>query len=90
MPRKKTNTMSNKKRRKTLLFLLPHQHFPKPIRHELQITCALQCYSTVREGPKKTKTGQQDMLYDYYHGVANKYPSQIKLLSEGTSFYKDF
>lgn len=29
------------------------------------------------------------MLYDFYHGVANKHPSQIKLLCEGASFHKD-
>ena len=53
------------------------------------MTCVLRCYSTVREGPQLKKTDQQQKLFEFYHGKGDKYPSQIKLLSEGTSFYKD-
>ena len=80
---------TNRRRRTTIPPLLPHQRFPKAIRDELRMTAALRCFSTLRTGAQKTQQQQQHLLYDYYHGNGNKYPSQIQLLTEGTSFYRD-
>ena len=80
---------THNRRRAALPSLLPHQRFPKAVRNELRMTAVLRCLSTLREGQKKTQTQQQQLLHDYYHGKGDKYPSQIQMLTEGTSYYKD-
>ena len=69
--------------------LLPHQRFPKQIRNELRMTCALRGYSAMRVGDGKTLLKQYEYLNRFYHGNGSKAPSQIKMLAEGMSPYSD-
>jgi hypothetical protein len=65
------------------------QPLPKQIRDELRMTCALRGYSSIRSGEGKTLKQQHDLMFQFYHGVTNKSPSQIHMLCQGVSPYCD-
>ena len=69
--------------------LLLNQTFPKEIRNELRICCALRGVSTMRQGPGLTSLNQQKYLNNFFHGESNKSSSQIRMLAEGISPYDD-
>ena len=92
MPFKQSRKPSNKpksSRRSTRPTILPHQRFPKSIRDELRMTCALRGFSAMRQGDWKTLAKQYEFLDHFYHGQATKSPSQIQMLAEGVSPYND-
>jgi hypothetical protein len=69
--------------------MLPHQRFPKSIRQELRMTCALRGFSALRQGDGKILLKQYEFLERFYHGHNNKSPSQIQMLAEGVPPYSD-
>ena len=69
--------------------LLPNQVFPKEIRNELRMCCALRGASAMRQGPGLTSLTQHKYLSNFFHGEANKAPSQIGMLAEGIAPYDD-
>jgi hypothetical protein len=80
---------TNKIRKSSQAALLPHQRFPGNIRNELRMTCVLRGYSSLREGLEMNQRQQQEALYNFYHGDGEKQPSQIQMLADGISSYKD-
>jgi hypothetical protein len=62
---------------------------PKPIRDELRMCVALRGYSTIREGDGKTLIQQHTSMQQFFHGINGSSPSQVQMLAEGTSHYKD-
>jgi hypothetical protein len=85
--RRLSNTSRQRSRSRTSLNTrLP---LPKSIRNELRMCVALRGYSSIREGTGKTIKQQRQLLYDFYHGVSGKNPSQIGMLSEGKLHYAD-
>ena len=62
---------------------------PKEVHDELRMTCALRGYSHIKCGFGKKLAQQQKELARFYHGQAPNYPSQIKLLAEGSYTYRD-
>jgi hypothetical protein len=62
---------------------------PKAIRNELRMCVALRGYSSIREGSGKTLKQQRQLLYDFFHGVTGKNPSQVRMLTEGKLHYAD-
>jgi hypothetical protein len=80
---------TNKRKSSSLSMLPAHQRFPKSIRNELRMTCALRGYSALREGDGKTLVKQYEFMNRFYHGHGNKSPSQIRMLAEGVSLYSD-
>ena len=89
MPLIKSRRISNQGRRSSQAALLPHQVFPGNIRNELRMTCVLRGFSSLREGFGKNGLAQQEALFDFYHGKGDKIPSQIQMLADGISAYKD-
>ena len=89
MPLQRSRRHTNKRKSSSLSMLPAHQRFPKPIRNELRMTCALRGYSALREGDGKTLAKQYEFMNRFYHGHGNKSPSQIRMLAEGVSPYKD-
>ena len=79
---------SNIKRQKKSS-LSKQQKLPKTIRDELRMTCVLRGLSAMRQEGQKTQVKQNDFMYDFFHGIEGKRPSQIKMVAEGTSVYKD-
>ena len=69
--------------------LLPNQVFPKEIRNELQMCCALRAASAMRQGSALTSLKQHKFLNNFFHVQPNKSPSQICMLAEGMSPYDD-
>ena len=65
--------------------LLPNQMFPKTIRDQLRMTVALRGHSSLRQGEGMSGKKQEQCLENFYHGVPNKSPSQIQMISEGLS-----
>lgn len=61
----------------------------KYVRDELRMTCALQGFSAMRQEGEKTLKKQAEFMNDFFHGVEGKRPSQIKMVAEGTSIYKE-
>ena len=84
----RSDTTSNRSRLRTLR-LLPNQILPKEVRNELRMTVALRGYSAMREGDGMSAKKQEKFLYDFFHGVTNKSPSQIQMMAEGLSPYDD-
>ena len=62
---------------------------PKAIRDELRLTCALRGFASMRQGFHNTLAEQAKIMYDFFHGVPGKQPSQLKMLAEGTGVYRD-
>jgi hypothetical protein len=81
--RRATNIIQQKKANSN------HIKVPKPIRDELQMTCALQGFSAMRQSGQKTLAKQGEFMNDFFHGVDGKGPSQLKMLAEGVGVYKD-
>ena len=79
----KNHTSTNKTKSRTSL--LPNQIFPKAIRDEIRMTVALRGCSSLRQGEGMTVKKQEQCLENFYHGVPNKSPSQIQMISEGLS-----
>ena len=63
---------------------------PKLIRDELQMTCALQGYSKIKQGEGKLLTQQHGFMHIFFHGKEPTHPSQIKLLCDGVGCYNQF
>ena len=62
---------------------------PKSIRDELRMSCALRGYSLIRCGDGKTRKQQHELMSQFYHGVPNVSPSQIRMLSQAINPYND-
>ena len=88
MHRNRSRQYSNKQRGTRPAMSL-HQHFPKSVRDELRMTCALRGFSAMREGDGKSLPKQYIFMHKFYHGDNNKAPSQIRMLAEGMSPYND-
>jgi hypothetical protein len=88
MPKSKRAKASNIRRKKKDM-LSKTVKMPKAIRDELRMTCVLRGFSLMRQGFEQTGAVQADTMNDFFHGVNGQRPSQIKMLAEGTSVYKD-
>ena len=51
--------------------------------------CALHGYSNIHEGDGKTLAQQHSSMQQLFHGINGSSPSQVQMLAEGTSHYKD-
>ena len=80
---------ANKIKRQKLSSLSQKTKLPKNLRDELRMTCVLRGYSALREEGQMAQTKQQDFIYDFFHGIDGKGPSQIKMVAEGLSSCKD-
>ena len=61
----------------------------KAIRNKLRMCVALREYSSIHEGGSKTLKQQHQLLYDFYHDVTGKNPSQVCMLTEEKLHYAD-
>ena len=78
--------MSGKKKRAKII---KPRALPKYICQELRMTCALRSYSDMKCGKAKRLTEQYSAMSKFYHGRPPTFPSQIQLLSEGHSIYRE-
>ena len=79
---------SNRNRRRSNILSM-QQPLPKIVRDELRMCTALRGYSQIRLGEGKTLVQQHNAMETFFHGREGSAPSQIQMLAEGTSVYKD-
>ena len=63
---------------------------PREIRNELKMTVALKGFAQMREGKGKKVQDQLIWMERFFHGKKPTFPSQLKLLCNGSSAYEDF
>ena len=62
---------------------------PRYVRGELRMACAMRGFSDLKSGKPRRLNEQYAYMARFFHGSPPNYPSQIKLLSEGRSAYRD-
>ena len=65
------------------------KRLPRYIRGELRMACAMRGFSDLKSGKPRRPNDQYSYMARFFHGSPPNYPSQIKLLSEGRSLYRD-
>ena len=63
---------------------------PREIRNELKMAVALKGFAQMREGKGKKMQDQFIWMERFFHGKKPVFPSQLKLLCNGSFGYEDF